>query len=330
METTDLDGLSGKSVVVTGASGYIGSQLVNELLKHSCEVIQVCRQSATPFENSALIEGDIRSKDVWQKIVERADVIYHLAGNTSVYEAAKNPVESLNSGLLPINHLVDILQNCQSRPRIVFASTATVYGLTPRLPISEICEPMPITIYDLHKLFVEQQLSLAARRGLIENVSLRLSNVYGPSLGISAEDRGILNKVTVRALNGENLLIYGDGNYLRDYVYIDDVVRAFLLAGSKKDIKSGVYNVSSGKSVRVKEAFKMVGSKASLSTGKSVKVDYVPWPIGASPIEYRNYIADIGRISSQIGWYPLVSLASGIDCMVEEAVKARKRIKASR
>lgn len=328
METTDLDGLSGKSVVVTGASGYIGSQLVNELLKHSCEVIQVCRQSATPFEKSVLIQGDIRCKDIWQKIVNRADVIYHLAGNTSVYEAAKNPVESLNSALLPINHLVDVLQNCQSKPRIVFASTATVYGLTPRMPISEICEPMPITIYDLHKLFVEQQLSLAARQGLIEHVSLRLSNVYGPSLGISAEDRGILNKVTARALNGESILIYGEGNYLRDYVYIDDVVRAFLLAGSKKDIKFGVYNVSSGRSFPIEEAFKMIGSKVSISTGKGVNVNYVPWPIGASPIEYRNYMADIGCISSQLGWHPLVSLAAGIDFMVEEVLKARKRIKA--
>ena len=319
-----MDGLKGKSVVVTGASGYIGSKLVNELLKHSCEVIRVCREPSTSFENSALIEGDIRSKSVWQKIVARADVIYHLAGNTSVYEAAKNPVESLNSGLLPINHLIDVLQGCQSKPRVIFASTATVYGLTPRLPVSEISQPMPITIYDLHKLFVEQQLSLASREGLMESVSLRLSNVYGPSLGISAKDRGVLNKVTLRALNGENLLVYGDGDYLRDYVYIDDVVYAFLLIGSKKEINSGVYNVSSGKSISVEEAFKMVAWRASLSTGKNVNVNYAPWPIGANPIEYRDYVADIRCISSQIGWRPKIDLASGIDCMVEEMIKARK------
>jgi nucleoside-diphosphate-sugar epimerase len=187
---------------------------------------------------------------------------------------------------------------------------------------------MPITIYDLHKLFVEQQLSLASQQGLIESVSLRLSNVYGPSLGVSAEDRGILNKITVKALNGENLLIYGDGNYLRDYVYMDDVVRAFLLTGSKRDVKSGVYNVSSGKSVSVEEAFKMVASQVSLYTGKSVNVDYAPWPIGASPIEYRDYISDNRCISSQFGWYPMVTLESGIHRMVEGIIEARKGIKA--
>ena len=101
-----------------------------------------------------------------------------------------------------------------------------------------------------------------------------------------------------------------------------------MLAGSKKDIKSGIYNVSSGKSVSIEKAFRMVASRVSLYTGKDINVDCTPWPIGASPIEYRNYLSDISSISSQFGWYPMVTLESGIDCMVEEMIKARKSLKA--
>jgi nucleoside-diphosphate-sugar epimerase len=320
--TDILDNQTGKTVVVTGASGYIGSALVDSLVKHSCKVIRVSRMDLVPLVDTKTIKADVRNADTWDKIIAQADIIYHLAGNTSVYEAAKNPTESLMSTLLPLNHLSRAAQDRQCKPRVVFASTATVYGLTPRLPVAETVEPKPITVYDLHKLFAEQQLALATQQGVLESVSLRLANVYGPSTSVSsADDRGILNRVTAMALQGKDLMVYGDGDYLRDYVYIDDVVHAFIVAGFREDVGGGVFNVATGKSVSVGEAFQMAAKRAAIATGTMVNIKHSPWPEGASEIEFRSYISDINCISATLGWRPTITLGSGIDSMIDKLVR---------
>jgi len=143
--------------------------------------------------------------------------------------------------------------------------------------------------------------------------------VYGPSSSVSSsDDRGILNRVTAMALQGKDLTVYGDGNYLRDYVYIDDVVSAFMIAGFRKDVGVGVFNVSTGKSINVGDAFKIVAMRTSIVTGSTVNIKYSPWPDGASEIEFRNYISDISSISVKLGWRPTITLVSGIDRMINK------------
>ena len=320
-----LNGLNGKTVVVTGARGYIGSVLVDALIKHSCKVIRVSRVDLELLADTKTIKGDVRNADIWAEIVAQADVIYHLAGNTSVYEAARNPAESLSSTLLPINHLVKAVQERQCKPRVVFASTATVYGLTPQLPVAENIEPKPITVYDLHKLFAEQQLALATEQGFLDSVSLRLANVYGPSTSVSsADDRGILNRVTAMALQGNDLMVYGDGNYRRDYVYITDVVNAFLLAGISPQIGGQSFNIASGIATTVKEAFDLAAAQAGKITRQSVEVNCAAWPAGVASIEFRQFTAVIEKYTTATGWKPEINLEQGIAFLVAELLKRDK------
>lgn len=321
-EMSSLANLNGKTVVVTGASGYIGSELVNALVKHQCNVVRVSRNKMMPLANTKSIMADIRIAETWTEIVAQADIIYHLAGNTSVYEAAKNPAESLISTLLPLNHLIKAAQTQQRKPRVVFASTATVYGLTPKCPVAETVEPKPITVYDLHKLFAEQQLSLATQQGILESVSLRLANVYGPSnSNSSADDRGILNKVTSMALQGKDLTVYGDGNYLRDYIYITDVVNAFLFAAISPQSVGLSFNIASGIGTTVKQIFSLVASQAGKIIGQSLAVNSVAWPSDASPIEFREFTGHIGKFKTATGWNPYVNLNDGIALMINEFIK---------
>lgn len=322
-----LDGLKGKAVVVTGASGYIGSELVNALVKQRCKIIRVSRSDLSPLPDVITIKADICNPDVWSDIVSHADIVYHLAGNTSSNQAASYPVLSLNSTLLPINHLIKAAQEQQRKPRVVFASTATVYGLTSILPVAETVIPNPVSVYDMHKLFAEKQLALATQLGLLEAVSLRLANVYGPSSGkSSAADRGIINSVTSMAIQGKALTLYGDGNYLRDYVYITDVVNAFLLASVSSHIYGESFNIASGIGTLIRHVFSLIASEVGKITGCVVEISSTPWAADISPIEKREFIANINKFKNATNWNPSININQGIILNTNEFFKYKNLI----
>jgi len=265
--------LEGKVVSITGASGYIGSALTQELEKYPLKIIRISRKQLTPEDGVEDWVLDLNKKSSWMKIVSKSDIIFHLSGNTSIYDAEKEPKESLISTLFPIIQLINASKKLSRIPRVIFSSTATVYGLTEVLPVLETKQPNPITTYDLHKFFAEQQLLMASNSNIIDAISLRLANVYGPSPTESlAQDRGILSKITKRRFALKNLQIYGNGEYLRDYIYIDDVVNAFLHASvmdygillNKNQIS---LNVASGKGTSVKEVFDLISHEVEKITG---------------------------------------------------------------
>jgi len=317
--------LENKVIVVTGASGYIGSSLVNELSKYSVKLIRISRKKLVRKSGIEDWILDLNEGSSWNKIVGESDIIFHLAGNTSIYEAEANPEESLTSTLFPITNLINSAKILCRTPRVIFASTATVYGITDTFPVTELTKPQPITIYDLHKLFAEQQLSIASQNSIISLASLRLANVYGPSLNESkADDRGILSKVTKTRFAGGNLQVFGNGSYLRDYVYIDDVVNAFIHASVTEKAES-TFNVASGISTTVKDAFNLISIEVEKITGVSGFAENVEWPKDVNRIEKRNYITSFEKIKSVAGWSPKISLEEGIRRLVMHYSKGYKK-----
>jgi len=316
--SSHLQHYKNKTVVVTGASGYIASALLDKLQETGARIIRVSRKNIPRVSWADTLKADLQSIYSWEEIIQKADIIFHLAGNTSVYDAQMYPADSLNSTVLPLIYLVAAAQESGRKPRVVFASTATVYGLTQNLPVSEATIPKPVTNYDLHKLFAEKQLELATERKILEGISLRISNVYGPGAGeVSAEDRGILNKITRQALNGGSLQLYGGGEYIRDYIFIDDVARAFIVAGIENTLVGQPLNVGSGRGISVRDAFTLVAKRAESVTGKSVLISDIPWPEDADPIEFRNYFSDVSRFVSNSGWESKISFEYGIDLMID-------------
>ncbi len=319
--------LKGKVVSITGANGYIGSALTRELEKYSLKIIRISRKQLTPKDGVEDWVLDLNKKSSWIKIVNRSDIIFHLSGNTSIYDAEKDPKESLISTLFPIIQLINASKKLSRIPRVIFSSTATVYGLTEVLPVLETKRPSPITVYDLHKFFAEQQLLVASSSNIIDAISLRLANVYGPSPTESlSQDRGILSKIIKKRFALKNLQIYGNGDYLRDYIYIDDVVNAFLHASvmdydillNKNQIS---LNVASGKGTPVKEVFDIISREIEKITGIRGNIENVAWPEEVNEIEKRNYIGSIELIKSLTGWKPSVSLEEGIRLLVKHYSK---------
>lgn len=303
---------------VVGSSGYIGSKLVEKLTDSGCVVIRASRRDTFSDGASEFIMAELGSLNFWLNIVEKSDVIIHLAGNTSINTANESPALDLDSSVIPIYRLIEACKILMKRPKIIFASTVTVYGFTDDLPVSENTVENPDSFYDLHKLFVERQLFLATQLGVCDAVSLRLANVYGPSVAASsASDRGILNKITGLALAGGTVSLYGGGNYIRDYIYIDDVIDAFVATSCSSNSSGEVFNIGSGVGTTVRDAFFAVTQEVYRQTNQVIEMKDIPWPENSPKIDMRNFIASIDKARSSLDWSPKVSLQTGIATTVK-------------
>ena len=310
-----------KKIAITGGSGYIGSAIIEQLKGNAKEIICISRNKMISRAGVTDLNLNLNNFESWINILSEVDIVIHLSGNTSLYEAQRNPKESYISSIVPITHLIEASKNLSSIPRVIFASTATVYGLKEAQPVSEFASVNPVTIYDEHKLLVEKCLATATKNNIISATSLRLANVYGPSLSESgSKDRGILNKIAKMSIEGKNLKIYGTGKYIRDYIYIDDVVNAFLSA-SLTESSEFVFNVASGVGTSVKDAFLLTMNEAKKYNKLSTKVTFEDWPYGTSEIEKRNFIGSIKLLKSESKWSPSVPLKVGINKLLEHYVK---------
>ncbi len=317
----------GKRILVTGGSGYIGTHLINILSDVDCEIIKLDNRIAMQSKKKRLakiidIIGDIRDKKTWNEIIEEIDVIFHFAAQTSVYVADGNPVDDLNINVVPIINMLSTCKKKNTKPIILFSSTVTTVGIPRSLPVNEAHSNNPISIYDLHKIIAENYLKYYSSQNVVNGIILRLANVYGPGPKSSSSDRGILNLMIQKALNGETLTIFGEGNFLRDYIFIEDVAKAFLLAGVYSDNLGGRhFIIGSGHGTTIADTFNLVKERVFFKTGKTVTISHIPPPQNQSPIDLRNFIADSSNFKNITGWHPEYNLKEGIDCTIEYFIK---------
>lgn len=310
------EGVGTETVLVTGAGGYVGVRLVDALAARGHRVRRASRRELGPHRSPQVIDsivGDTSSPEMWQQAIAGVSAIVHLAAQTSTYVANADPLRDADVNVRPLYLLLDEVRRAGQQPFVVLAGAATQVGITDTLPVDESFSDRPITVYDLHKLQGEQLLLHHHRMGAIRAACLRLANVYGPGPSSSSPDRGVLNTMVRRALRDEELTIYGTGQYVRDYVYIDDVVAAFVMTIEHAARASGrYYVVGSGQGHTVAEAIELVGRVAE-RWGKHPRLAYVPMPHGASPIELRNFVADSGALTKVTGWQAETTLEEGIE-----------------
>ena len=323
-----------KTILITGAAGFIGSSLVRVLSQIDCTLICCSRnieklEIIPPAGAGARVvnrEIDIRTPSIWEEILEGVDAVFHFAAQTSSKFANDNPCMDVDINFVPIARFIETCQNRNIRPDIIFPGTVTEAGLTQTYPIDEIIQDVPITVYDINKLAAEKYVCYYGTQLGGRGVTLRLANVYGPGTKSGRSDRGILNMMVMRALEGKSLTLYGDGNYVRDYVFIDDVVNAFLVAGACFDSTNGKhYVLGSGVAHTIREMIETVRDLAAQVSGRKVDIDYVPIPTDLSSIEFRHFVADTARFSADVGWRPEISLEEGITRTIEFFLRQENR-----
>jgi UDP-glucose 4-epimerase len=313
--------LSGRTIAVTGAAGFIGARTVARLAGDDCTIIRIARSPLPKIDGTVatIIDaiGDVDESDICDRMAD-ADIIFHFAAQTSVSAAAADPGADYRANVAPIRRLIAACRNRGRIPMVMFAGTVTEAGIPSRLPVGEDVPDAPITIYDRHKLMAEQDLKQAASEGVLRGVTLRLANVYGPGAPGRRADRDVLNRMIGAAVIGQPLTIYGSGDYVRDYVYVEDVVDAFVAASAHiADVNARHFVIGSGRGITIRDAFALIAARVERLTGRAVALATVAPATPLSPIEQRNFVADHSRFSAVTGWSPRWSLSDGIDRTIE-------------
>ncbi|EMY76277.1 NADH(P)-binding protein, PF13460 family [Leptospira weilii serovar Ranarum str. ICFT] len=301
------------NVLITGAKGFIGNSLKEQLLGEKVSVYCQSRDKAEKDKQVNWIQFDLNNPGLSNLDLPEFDVVYHLAGQTSVPRAKSDPISDLQINLLGFLNLLLCLKKQKKRPVVILAGTTTQTGLHDTALIDETFRDEPLTFYDISKLSAEFYLKQCVREGWVSGCILRLANVYGGTKPGQEQDRGILDKVFHRALRGETIQIYGDGSFLRDYIHIDDVVSAFVNAADRIDKTNGKhFLIGTGKSHSIKEAFETAVNIAFEMGGIRSNIEYVDPPKNSPPIDNRSVIYDVSSFKSAAMWCPRFSLESGL------------------
>ena len=309
----------GKRILITGASGYIAWNLLRTLECFDCTIICLSRNVQRIDRSSGrasitYVQGAYQDSQVIQNVMADMDIIFHLASQTSVRCAEMDPLDDYEANVRPMHLLLEACRIKQLHPTIIFSGTSTQCGVHEQTHVGRSAVDHPITTYDFHKLQAEQLLKYYISRGWGQGVSLRLTNVYGPGPQSRSAERGVLNTMIKNAVCGKDLVVYGSGQHIRDYIFIEDVVLAFLTAPLSIERTSGEhFLVGSGIGTMIIDAMKLVVKLAQLKSNQSISLQSVPEPPDFSTIDRRNFIADLDEIFGPILSKDTHTLEAGIN-----------------
>jgi nucleoside-diphosphate-sugar epimerase len=322
IRSTLLDAYHGRTILITGGRGYIGSALTQSLAEANCKLILLDHSTENIWKPEhqkakvSLLYGDVTVRKTWDGSLPGVDYVFHLAAKEYFYRSGYNPEQDLQFNILPILHLLEVCRTQNYRPKIVFASSANLFGLVDTLPVNEDNPANPLTLWAIHKLTAEHYLKLYSDQFGIQSISLRLANVYGPTARRPVMTRVVLNKVIAKALEDEALITYVNQGCVRDYVFLKDVIQAFLLAGAYcGSDKNPFYVIGSGEGETIADVWHLIADIVRSQTGKNVPIRF-DQSVKVEPMELRSFVADTSRFKDATGWEPRTGLTQGIDITV--------------
>lgn len=303
-------GPDGKSILVTGGGGFIGSHIVDALVEHN--EVRVLDNFTSGFRSNVhpaatVIEGDVRDNAVLEEAMAGVDIVFHQAALVSVTQSIEMPKLSHE---INVSATVDVLDQAREKnARVVLASSAAIYGAPESLPISEDHPKNPMSPYGLDKLTADRYARLYHEQYGLETIVLRYFNVYGPRQVPNAYS-GVVSIFLDQAWSGEPITVEGDGSQTRDFVHVYDIVQANLRAATA-DVGGEAFNVGTGRSITIQELAEtvqaLVGSESPI-LHKDARPDEIP-----------HSRSDISKIKEDIEYEVLVDLPIGLRSIIPDS-----------
>ena len=312
----------GRNVLITGGLGFLGSNIAHRLVEYGASVTLL--DALLPLyggnkfnihgieDKVEVIIGDVRDFRLVEKVIEGKDIVFNLAAQVSYIDSIEIPFEDLDINCK--GHLV-VLDACRHKNPdavIIFPSSRMVLGKILYTPIDENHSTEPLSIYGIHKLTGEKYYLAYHRTYGQKTVVLRITNPYGIRQQMKHSKYSLVGWFLRQAIEGKTIQVFGDGKQLRDYIYVDDIVDAFLRAGISDKAIGEIYNIGFGKSYQfsdmVETVLKVVGRG---------KLEYVPWPKNYEKIETGSFEMSLEKVKMYLGWSPKIELEEGIRKMFE-------------
>ncbi len=305
----DLSTYQGRSVLVTGGLGFIGSNVALRLASLGAKVtvadslIPGC--GANRFNiagaNIELIEADLSEPAQLETAIAGASVIFNLAGEISHIHSMEYPERDLQINTVSQLRFLDACRRWNRGVRVIYAGTRQVFGRPRYLPVDEEHPIRPVDYNGVHKYAATMYHLMMSDLGDLDAIVLRLTNVYGPRMSLNVTGQGFLGVFFRKALLGEPITVYGEGEQLRDPVYVDDVVEAFLLAGIATVAAKREFNIGGLEALSLRQIALEIGGK----------VEHIPFPSHLQPIDIGSYYTDSRRAKAMLGWEAKTALAEG-------------------
>ena len=305
---------------MTGGAGFIGSHVVDALVAAGEETHIIDRHGSADGRyvnpSAAMHQVEISDADLSRLVQEISpDIVYHLAAQISVPLSSERPIEDARTNVIGSLNLLEAVRQCADMPKFVFVSTGgAIYGdIGDHQHASEDLVCMPISPYGASKLAVENYLRVYSNLCGLRYGIVRPGNVYGPRQ-TSRGGAGVVAIFSEAMLGNKPITIFGDGNSVRDYIYVDDIVRGILAVG--KSDEPGPFNVASGKPTTVIEVFNALRQRINYT----MEPTYMP----ERPSDVAGIVLDIGRATQELGWVPTTTFQQGIEktvCTLQDGVR---------
>jgi len=305
-----------KNLLVTGAAGFIGAALAKRLLEEGHHVMTVDNLSTGFIENipngCEYIIGDLHDEAIIRQLSGRCfDVIYHIAGQSGGITSFDDPLYDMNANITSTLLLLDYAR-ASGCNRFIYASSMSVYGDGNICPVAEDAILMPKSFYAVGKLASEHYMRLFSTLG-IKATALRLNNIYGPGQNMANTKQGMASIYMEQALRDKHIHSLGSKERFRDFVYIDDAVTSFIVAGEGQEEDAyNIYNVATG----IKTTVESLVEKIRNALPFDVSVEYR----GETPGDQFGIYCDYSRIAHALGWEPKIDLTTGINKMIKWAI----------
>jgi len=298
-----------KKTLVTGGAGFIGSHLVDTLLKEGHEVI-VLDNFVTGHKNNlshvkdriSFFNVDITNFEEILPLCDKVDWVFHLAGLADIVPSIENPLKYYNSNL---NGTISLLEASRIKKikKFIYAASSSCYGIPIEYPTNENSKISPMYPYALTKFQGEQAVLHWNKVYGLNTISLRLFNVYGPRSRTSGAYGAVFGVFLAQKLSNKPFTVVGDGNQLRDFIFVTDVVNAFI-ESAKSNVENDIFNVGTNNPNSINKLIQLLGSDNGV----------VNLPQRKGEPQQTN--ADISHIKSQLNWYPKVNFENGVEIML--------------